>query len=362
MEPMRLRTGPAAAESAELRIWKGVRYVNQRLLLLLNPCAGQKRANRYLPEIVRLYNDRGYECAVYVTACSGDATPYVRDHAAEYERIVCIGGDGTLNETISGLVESGVDRPVGYIAAGTTNDYANSLGLSADIMQAAKDAVDGEGIRFDLGSFNGRQFIYTASCGAFARTSYTTPQLAKNLLGHLAYILEGIQDLPSLKPIRMRVECDDRVVDGEFLFCAVTNSISVGGILKLDRDLVRLNDGLFEVMLIKNPRLPSELMRILLALRSSDLPCDMIHFFTADHLTIETESDVEWTLDGERGACDRRFEVLNLHRRVELVLPSRAVETVPVEPDSVEAEDAEAETVEPVEDAEETHAEDQLSD
>ena len=153
----------------------------------------------------------------------------------------------------------------------------------------------------------------------------------------------------------MRVECDDRVVEGEFLFCAVTNSISVGGILKLDRDLVRLNDGLFEVMLIKSPKLPSELTRILMALSSSDLPCDMIHFFTADHLTIETESDVEWTLDGERGDCNRRFEVLNLHRRVELVLPKKAVETVPVEPEVEEAIDA------PVA-AEETHAEDQLSD
>ena len=135
----------------------------------------------------------------------------------------------------------------------------------------------------------------------------------------------------------------------------MTNSISVGGILKLDRDLVRLNDGLFEVMLIKPPRLPSELMRILLALRSSDLPCDMIHFFTADRLIIETESDVEWTLDGERGACDRCFEVRNLHRRVELVLPKEAVKNVPVEPEAVAAIVAPAA-------AEETHAEDQLSD
>ncbi len=319
----------------------------KRLLLLLNPCAGQKRANRYLPEIIRLYNDCGYECVVYVTACGGDATRHVREHAGEYERIVCIGGDGTLNETIAGLVESGQDCPVGYIAAGTTNDYANSLGLSTDIMQAAQDAVDGEGIRFDLGSFNGRQFIYTASCGAFARTSYTTSQTAKNLLGHLAYILEGIRDLPSLKPIRMRVESDDRVIDGEFLFCAVTNSISVGGILKLNRDVVRLNDGVFEVMLIKNPTLPTQLTRILMALRSSDLPCEMIHFFTADRLSIETEEDVEWTLDGERGDCGRRFDVVNLHRRVELVLPTRAAETVPVETTP---------------EAEERDAEDQLSD
>lgn len=336
--------------------------MNKRLLLLLNPCAGQKRANRYLPEIVRLYNDRGYECVVYVTKCSGDATRQVRECAGEYERIVCIGGDGTLNETIAGLVESGKDCPVGYIAAGTTNDYANSLGLSTDILQAATDAVDGEGVCFDLGNMNGRQFIYTASCGAFARTSYTTSQTAKNLLGHIAYILEGIRDLPSLKPIRMRVESDDQVVDGEFLLCTVTNSISIGGILRFSPDMVRLNDGLFEVMLIKYPTLPTQLTRILMALRSSDLPCEMIHFFTASRLSIETEEDMEWTLDGERGDCGRRFEVVNLHRRMELVLPAKAMEAVPVQTQEEAAAQAAEEAAEAAKEAQDGNAEDQLSD
>ena len=306
--------------------------MSKRLLLLLNPYAGQKRANRYLPEIIRLYNDRGYECVVYVTAGPGDATLYLRDHGTEFDHVVCVGGDGTLNETIAGIVEGGADcPPVGYIPAGTTNDYANSLGLSHDILTAAADAVDGWLCRFDLGSFDGRNFIYTASCGAFARTSYTTPQTAKNLLGHLAYILEGLRDLPTLKPIHARVSTEDREFEGDYIFMAVTNSLSVGGILKFDPDLVRLNDGLFEVMLVKFPTLPGHLAEIIRALTTSDLPSEEIEFFTAERVHIETEDEIEWTLDGERGDSGRSFDIVNLYNRFPLILPERSLETVPVE-------------------------------
>lgn len=304
--------------------------MQKKLLLILNPCAGQRKANRMLPEIIRLFNDRGYACETYVTAAPGDATEYLKTHAEGYERVVCIGGDGTLNETIAGLVAGGADCPVGYIPAGTTNDYASSLGLSSDILQAAADAVDGETCCFDLGSFNGRQFIYTASCGAFARTSYTTSQTAKNLLGHLAYVLEGIRDLPSLKPVRMKLHCEGRELEGDYIFCAVTNSLSVGGILKLDPDVVRLNDGMFEVMLVKYPTQPMQLTKILVALRNGDLPSEMIEFFTVDRLTIEMADDVEWTLDGERGEKGRSFEVVNCYKRLRLVLRRGAVEKVPV--------------------------------
>jgi len=305
--------------------------MEKRLLLVMNPYAGQRRANRFLSDIVRLYNDRGFECVVYITGGVGDATEYISRRAVDFDHIVCIGGDGTLNETIAGMVGSNVHRPVGYIPAGTTNDFASSLGLSADILTAAVDAVDGKPCQFDLGSFNGRHYIYTASCGAFARTSYTTPQTAKNLLGHLAYILEGLRDIPSIKPIHMRVDCDGRVFEDDYLFCSVTNSISVGGILKLDSNTVRLNDGLFEVMLIKTPTQPNHLTKLLMALRSSDMPSEMIEFFTARSLSIMTDTDVEWTLDGERGECGRNFELINLHQRMTLLLPDKAVETVPIE-------------------------------
>lgn len=311
--------------------------MEKKLLLLLNPTSGQRRANRLMPEIIRLYNDRGYECVVYVTAGPGDGTRYMQENAQRFGRVVCIGGDGTLNETLAGLIAGGASCPVGYIPAGTTNDYASSLGMSSDILTAAADAVDGLPCYFDMGTFNGRQFIYTASCGAFTRSSYTTSQTAKNLLGHVAYVLEGIRDLPSLKPIHMHVKCDEREVEDDFIFCAVTNSISVGGILKLDPEVVRLNDGLFEVMLIRYPTQPSHLAVILNALRSGDLACDQIEFFTADKLSITSTADVEWTLDGERGEAASQFEIVNQYKKVQLVLPRKAADTVPVVADSVPA-------------------------
>lgn len=296
--------------------------MDRRLLLVLNPCAGQKRANRFLPDIIRLYNNMGYECVVYVTACVGDATGYVRENAGRFDNIVCIGGDGTLNETIAGLVDSGVNAKLGYIPSGTTNDYARSLGLSTDVLKAADDAVNGELSVFDLGIFNNRHFTYTASCGAFAKASYNTSQVAKNLLGHIAYVLEGLKDLPSIRPIRMHIESDDRVLEGEYLMCTITNSTSVAGILKYKPELVGLDDGLFEVLLIKNIIDPIAWTRMLMALRASKpQDSDMLEFFSTSKIRIETQNEIEWTLDGERGEQGREFEIINHHRGIQLMLP-----------------------------------------
>jgi len=293
------------------------------LLLVINPCAGQRRANKVLPEIIRIFLDAGYRCEVYVTAASGDATDYVAQYVKNFDRVVCIGGDGTLNETIAGVLQTGEDIPIGYIPAGTTNDYANSLSLSGDVLQAAKDAVEGDIRTMDVGTFNGRYFTYTASCGAFTRASYSTPQSWKNSLGHLAYVLEGIKDLPSLKPFRLKVETDECVLEDDFLFCSVTNSTSVGGILKLDAQMVALNDGRFEVMLVRNPTTPLQLSTILHGVTAVDIPNEMIHFFSAKRISVTCDSGISWTLDGERAEGTERVEMQNLHSAVRIVLPKR---------------------------------------
>lgn len=295
--------------------------MERQILLVLNPCAGQRRANRYLPEIIRLFWDHGYRCVTYVTARSGDATEYVSAHAKEFERVVCVGGDGTLNETIAGVLQSGADIPIGYIPAGTTNDYASSIGLSSDVLQAAEDAVTGELHALDVGRFNGRYFSYTASCGAFAKASYSTPQPLKNTLGHLAYILEGIKDLPSIRPYHMRIETESRVIEDDFIFCAITNSTSIGGILKLDAQMVALNDGEFEIMLVRNPTLPMQLSSILHGITTNDLPNEMVYFFSARSIRVISQEGIEWTLDGERAEGGTVAEVQNLHSAIRIAIP-----------------------------------------
>jgi len=323
--------------------------MRKKLLLIVNPSAGQKKGKKYLADIVRLYNSYGYDCLTYVTGCQGDAKRYLRENVknGDYERIVCIGGDGTLNETVSGLAQGDVYCPVGYIPAGSTNDYAHTLNLSTDIMQAAKDTIEGVIFQFDLGRFDQRHFIYTASCGAFAKASYSTNQVAKNMLGYLAYVIEGLKEIPNIKPIHITVEMENETIEGDYLFCGITNTVTYGGIFKLDKERIRLNDGLFEVMLVKTPANVAQFTKIAAALQSQDMPSEMIDFFTARKMTITTDREMEWTLDGERGETGTQFNVQNLHKRIELVLPERAMGNVPAEcpqlPDQEDADEADAE-------------------
>ena len=310
----------------------------KELLLILNPRAGQRRANRSLPEIIRLFIEHGYVCETYVTGASGEATQYIAQRKQHsYNMIVCAGGDGTLNETIAGMLAAGMRCLLGYIPCGTTNDYASSIGLSPDVLQAAKDIMEGHAQSIDIGSFNGRNFVYTATCGAFAKASYSTPQAAKNLLGHVAYILEGVKDLSAIRPIHMRVTADDMAVEDDFLFCSITNSTSVGGILKLDTQLVALNDGKFEVTLVRNPVNPAQLSSILVGLTTQSVPNDMIHFFSASSIHVECDEPVEWTLDGEREPETEQVEMLNHHSAVRIIIP-RAAHAAPFDFAEEEAE------------------------
>ena len=291
-----------------------------------------------MPEIVRLFIENGYHCEAYVTGESGEATRYLAAKSADaYDLIVCAGGDGTLNETISGMISAGMSCALGYIPSGTTNDYASSIGLSSDVLEAAKEIFTGEAKTFDIGLFNGRYFVYTATCGAFAKASYTTPQAAKNMLGHMAYVLEGIKDLANIRPMRLRVETETLSLDEEFLMCCVTNSTSVGGIIKLDANLVALNDGVFEVTLVRNPTSPGQLSQILHGLTTQDLPNEMIYFFSSGKLKISSEEPIEWTLDGERAPETASAELTNLHSTVRIIIPRDVDHTVFVS-DGEEAE------------------------
>ena len=293
----------------------------KKLLFILNPRAGQRRANRFLPEIIRVFIEHGYWCETYVTGAAGEATRYLAHSRRKYDLVVCAGGDGTLNETIAGMLAAKQTCPLGYIPCGTTNDYASSIGLSVDPLQAARDIADGHAQGIDVGSFNGRYFVYTATCGAFAKASYTTPQVAKNVLGHLAYVLEGMKDLTAIKPIHMRVTAGDVSLEDDFIFCSITNSTSVGGILKLDTQLVALNDGRFEVTLVRNPVNPAQLSSILMGLTTQNVPNDMIHFFSARTIRVECDVPVEWTLDGEREPETDVVVMDNLHSAVRIVIP-----------------------------------------
>ncbi len=285
----------------------------------MNPCAGTKKANKYLTDILVLFGKYGYASSVYLTEAKDDAKQYAKKHAKDFDLIVAIGGDGTFNEVVAGVLKSGADVEIGYIPAGSTNDFASSLKLSKNILKAAEDIMVGTAKQIDVGSFNGRNFSYVASFGAFTEASYKTPQNVKNTLGHLAYALEGIKDIANLKSRHLRFVADGTVIEDDFIFGAICNSTSVGGVINLDPKLVNLSDGLFELLLIRLPKDLFELNEIVISLTSKKYKTKMITFLSAKNIVIETEEDINWTLDGEYAYGEERIKVKNLNKAIKFI-------------------------------------------
>lgn len=291
----------------------------KKMLFVMNPCSGVRRANRYLADIIAIFNRAGYEVIAHMTSARGDATQVVRERAKDVDLVVCCGGDGTFNETISGLLLSGVNVPVGYIPAGSTNDFAASLKLPTNILQAASDIVEGEPVAYDVGRFGQRYFSYVASFGAFTKASYATPQNIKNALGHTAYVLEGINELSQIRNTHVRMELDGQVVEDDFLFGAISNSTSVGGILTLDPKQVDMADGKLEILLVRAPVDLLGISECIKAVQSQKYNCDMITFRSAEKIKIYADPDMPWTLDGEREEGHAEVDVENVHLAIRLI-------------------------------------------
>lgn len=292
------------------------------MLVIVNPRSGMRQGAKNLCEILSIFQAGGYLPTVLMTEKSGDARRFVHEYGSGSEIVVCIGGDGTLNEVVTGMVEAGYTQPIGYLPAGSTNDFASSLGLSRDILTAARDVVTGSPATYDVGRFGDRCFTYVASFGAFTRTSYSTPQDVKNALGHVAYILSGIYDLTRIRAIPMRIETDEKVFEGEYIFGAISNSTSIGGMLHLDPHIVDLNDSLLEVLLIRMPANAAELAQLLYALSTQVFEeSECIQFISTTGVSITTREDVDWSLDGEYERGRESIRVVNVHDAIRVIVP-----------------------------------------
>ena len=292
----------------------------KKMLFVMNPYAGVRRAAKELTDILSVFNQADYEVTIYMTSGTGDAMRITRELAAGMDLVVCCGGDGTLNETVSGMLEAGLQIPIGYIPAGSTNDFASSLKLSLNPIQAAKDIVEGKPVPYDAGRFGDRYFAYVASFGAFTRVSYNTPQYVKNALGHTAYLLSGISELSQIRDIHVRIETEDMIIEDDFLFGAISNSTSVGGIVTLSPDRVDMGDGLFEILLVRAPRNFTELSECVQAVQNQDyFSCPTIKFFSASSVKVTMEKATDWTLDGEKADGIKEIAVENLHHAIHLM-------------------------------------------
>lgn len=297
--------------------------MSKKMLFIFNPRSGKGMIRNKLLDIIDVFVKGGYEVIVHPTQGPKDAGNMAREMAKEVDLIVCSGGDGTMDEVVTGLMEGNISIPVGYIPAGSTNDFASSLEIPKDMVQAAQNIVDGSRYSVDVGSFNGDTFIYVAAFGLFTEVSYRTSQDLKNMLGHVAYLLEGAKYIFNVKAQWLEVEANGRCYEGEYIYGMITNSHSVGGFKHLIGPGVEMNDGLFEVTLIKKPQNAIELNEILASLLNAVDTTELIDSFKADKIRIHSLEPISWTLDGEFGGEHTDVEVENIKQALELLLHNK---------------------------------------
>ena len=291
----------------------------EKVLLIVNPAAGQLHAKTGLMDILCRMNKLGAEVTVYTTGARGDARKRAADGAFCYDRIICCGGDGTMNETVNGIMdaaEAGLEKPVklGYIPAGSTNDFAAGLGLPKHLGKAAEAAMTGTEHLLDIGSFNKKKFVYVASFGLFSATSYQVDQNLKNVFGHMAYVFSGMQELGNIREYSAKIIADGKEYSGDYIYGSISNATSIGGVLKMDPKNVDLADGKFEVILIHPLDTADELARVASSVISQKPDPTVMEYFHASEIEIEFEQKVNWSLDGEEERGGKKVYIRNLNK------------------------------------------------
>lgn len=290
------------------------------LLFIYNPRAGKGSIGTHLGDIIDIFTNGGYRVTVYPTKCHGDGEVVAGQWCEEFDRIVCAGGDGTLDEIVTGVMTAGVRKPIGYLPTGSTNDFGRSIGIPKSIRRAAATAVSDKLFKCDLGKFNSRYFVYVAAFGLFTDVTYETDQSMKNIFGYTAYLAEAVKRLPSIRSIPLRITYDDKVISDNFLVGLVTNSDSVGGIKGITGPDVKLDDGVFEVLLVRAPDNILEFNLIAPAILDRRIKSDNVICFRCSNILIESDEPIAWTLDGEFGGMVDRAEIENMHEAVEFVI------------------------------------------
>lgn len=299
----------------------------KKMLFIYNPLSGKAQVHSKLAEILDIFTKAGYLVTCYPTQNAGDCYKMIAELASKYDIIVTSGGDGTLSESIKGLMYLEDKRLLGYIPAGTTNDFAYTLGIPKGLTEAAKTVVEGIPFEYDIGQFNNEYYTYIAAFGAFTNVSYETPQRSKNIFGHMAYIMEGIKQITALESYVMTVEHDGESITDEFILGMVTNTVSIGGFRQLTDMGVILDDGLFEVILIKVPQSMIELQNTITCAMKQDLNPKYFYSFKSRKVTFKCDNEVSWTLDGENGGKHKEVIIRNKMRAVSIIVSHPYEET-----------------------------------
>ncbi len=296
--------------------------MGKKVLFVYNAHAGQERIRFALVDVLDIFQKAGYEVTVHPTQAKDDATDCVVQNDGKYDMVVCSGGDGTLDEVVKGMGHCKERVPIGYLPAGSTNDFAKTLGIPSEFAKAAKIVVSGKPFGCDVGTFNGNPFVYIAAFGAFTETSYGTNQKVKNIFGHMAYVIEGIRSIGmgNLKPYSMSIVANNQLIKDTFIYGMVSNTVSIGGVRLTDKG-VKLDDGEFEALFIKYPDDPVEMNSLLSSLLAQEADPEHMYYFRASEIHIKADQETPWTLDGENGGFHYEAEIKNFRKKVQIIAP-----------------------------------------
>lgn len=294
--------------------------MNKKMLFIYNMHAGKAQIKNHLADILDIFTKSGYDVTVHPTQANKDAYFFIRDNADNYDIVTVGGGDGTLTESVEGMMEFEKDerKVMGYIPAGTTNDFAYTLSIPKNMIDAANVIVDGKVQQYDIGCFNGKTYNYVAAFGAFTNVSYETPQTTKNLLGHAAYVFEGMKSLNTLKSYHMKVTCDGKTIEDDIFLGFVMNSYSVAGIQLNKKDNIELNDGLFEVLLLKKP---TNIIELISLMQKGRADSEAAYFMRGSNIKFEIDEPVKWTLDGEFGGEEANVNIDVIKSAMKFIVP-----------------------------------------
>lgn len=294
-----------------------------KMLFIINPCSGRLKIKNALFDVIQIFCRAGYSVTTHITTKRGNASEAAATAFSNgFDIIVCCGGDGTLNEVITGMMANEVSLPLAYIPSGSTNDFARTLGLETDILKCARSIVtQGKEYKIDVGKFSeSRYFCYIASFGMFTSASYNTPQTAKNALGHMAYVFDGIANMGNIETYNVKFSADGVVHEGEYIYGGITNSVSVGGLFRFDDGIVNLNDGLFEVLMVKKPKNPNDFMKIVSGITSGDVTDPQVFdFCRASEIELFMPSNITWSLDGESAKGKTNIIIQNVHQKISII-------------------------------------------
>ena len=318
----------------------------KKMLFVYNPNAGKGLLRPKVSDIVDIFVKAGYEVTIYPTQSYRDAYKKVCELEEGYQLVVCSGGDGTIDEVVTGMMQREHKIPIGYIPTGTTNDFANSLHIPKDILMAAHTSVNGAPFACDIGRFNDDVFVYIAAFGLFTDVSYQTKQNVKNVLGHLAYVLEGVKRLYNIPSYHVKVTYDDQMIEENFVYGMVTNSRSVGGFRNIIGKHVVFDDGEFEVTLIKSPKNALELQEIVAALLIEQIDTKHMYTFKTNHITFESLEEIPWTLDGEFGGQHDFVQIHNEKQALQIMVSPEHISSLMEYPEKLSLEAAEEKTEE----------------